>query len=252
MEEAITIKAGAALDRRRRFRFRPTRTGFIQVRINKSCAANALGGEETALEIQRKQKENVMKTTISRTARFVTLVALFTSNVLCGCNKFSESILDESAGMNGGFEITESGLPVNWFVYTPETIPTGEYDLIIDTVEYWSGQQSLKFVVRECSPRGGWHSPGFCQQYEATPGMTYTVGFWVKNDGAEFLAKIGGVSPSEGQYETIVRSSETIATWRHYEKEYTMPPEFDSIRFELNILRPGTFWIDEVTISGIP
>ena len=192
-----------------------------------------------------------MKTTIFGTGSVVTALAVIAGSLLCGCNKMSESVLDESAGMNGGFEITESGLPVNWLVYTPKTIPTGDYDLLIDTGEYRAGKQSLKFVVRECSPDGGWHSPGFSKEYDATPGTSYTVGFWVKNDGAEFLAKIGGVTATQGRYETIVRSSETITTWKHYEHEYTMPPEFDRIRFELNILRPGTFWIDEVTISGI-
>ena len=192
-----------------------------------------------------------MKTTTLGTGSVVSAFAVFAVSLLCGCNKMSESVLDESAGMNGGFEITRSGLPVNWLVYTPKTIPTGDYNLIIDTVEYQAGKQSLKFVVRECSPDGGWRSPGFSKEYKATPGMTYTVGFWVKNDGAEFLAKIGGVTATRGQHQTIVRTRESIITWKHYEHEYTMPPEFDRLRFELNVLRPGIFWIDEVTIGGI-
>ncbi|MBI4468575.1 MAG: carbohydrate binding domain-containing protein [Acidobacteria bacterium] len=192
-----------------------------------------------------------MQTTIFGTCSVVTVLTVIASSVLSGCNKMSESVLVESAGINGGFEITQSGLPVNWLVYTPETIPTGDYDLIIDTGEYRAGKQSLKFVVRECSPDGGWRSPGFSKEYEATAGVTYTVGFWVKNDGAEFRVRIGGVSATEGRYETIVQSADTIATWRYYEHKYRMPPEFDRIRFELNILRPGTFWIDEVTIRGI-
>jgi carbohydrate binding protein with CBM4/9 domain len=192
-----------------------------------------------------------MKTTAFGTGSVVTALVAIAGGLVCGCNRTSESVLDESAGMNGGFEITRSGLPVNWVVYTPKTLPTGDYDLIIDTAEYKAGKQSLKFVVRQCSADGGWHSPGFSKEYAATPGTRHTVGFWVKNDGAEFLAKIGGVTDTEGRYETIVRSRETIVTWKHYEHDYTMPQGFNKIRFELNILRPGTFWIDEVTISGI-
>lgn len=192
-----------------------------------------------------------MNTMTIRTGSVVAALTVAAGSLLCGCNKMSESVLDESAGMNGGFEIVKSGLPVNWLVYTPKTLPTGDYDLIIDTAEYQAGKQSLKFLVRQCSPDGGRHSPGFSNEYHATPGTRYMVGFWVKNDGAEFLAKIGGVTATQGRYETIVRSSETIATWKHYEREYTMPQGFDRIRFELNVLRPGTFWVDEVTISGI-
>ena len=35
-EEAVTIKVVAATARRRRFRLRPTRTGFIHVSLNRS------------------------------------------------------------------------------------------------------------------------------------------------------------------------------------------------------------------------
>lgn len=183
--------------------------------------------------------------------RLISVPAAIASILLCGCDKMSESVLDESVGMNGGFEVTESGLPVNWLVYTPATIPTGDYDLVIDTIEYKGGTQSLKFVVRDCSPVGGWHSPGFSQEYDAISGVTYTVGFWVKNEAAEFQVRVGGVTAFKGEYETIVRSSDTIPTWRHYQHAFTMPEESDRLRLEVNVLRPGTFWIDEVTISGI-
>ena len=106
------------------------------------------------------------------------VTAVFTavaSSLLLGCEKMSESVLDESVGLNGGFEVTKNGLPVNWLVYTPATIPTGDYDLVIDTVEYKEGKQSLKFVVRDCAPTGGWHSPGFSKEYEATSGVVYLV-----------------------------------------------------------------------------
>jgi hypothetical protein len=39
IKEVVTIKAVAAPARRRRFRLRPTRTGFIQVSRNRSSAA---------------------------------------------------------------------------------------------------------------------------------------------------------------------------------------------------------------------
>lgn len=65
------------------------------------------------------------------------------------------------------------------------------------------------------------------------------------------IVQIGGVSAKDGEYETIVETRETIEEWRHYEYEYTIPSEMEQIRFELNVLEPGTFWIDEITISGI-
>ena len=72
----------------------------------------------------------------------------------------SETIVDESVDMNGGFEHTQSGLPVNWLVYSPSTIPTGNYELSFDKTDFKEGKQSLKFLIHECSATGGWYSPG--------------------------------------------------------------------------------------------
>ena len=180
------------------------------------------------------------------------VTAVFTavaSSLLLGCEKMSESVLDESVGLNGGFEVTKNGLPVNWLVYTPATIPTGDYDLVIDTVEYKEGKQSLKFVVRDCAPTGGWHSPGLSKEYEATSGVVYLVGLWVRNERSQFRAKVGGVSAFKGEYQTIVEASDSIPEWRHYEHRYTMPEEFDRLRLEVNVLTPGTFWVDDITIT---
>ena len=70
-------------------------------------------------------------------------------------------------------------------------------------------------VVRDLDltgrPTGGWHSPGFSQQFEAEPGGTYTIGFWVRNHSATFIARIGGVSAFDGEYELIVRTDEEFA-----------------------------------------
>jgi hypothetical protein len=150
----------------------------------------------------------------------------------------SESIYDKTVGVNGSFEVTEKGLPVNWLVYTPKTIPKVDYDLILDSIDCIDGNQSLKFAIRDWSPTGGWHSPGLAQEYEATPGEQYNISFWAKNMGCEFLVKVGGVSAFEGENDIIVNSKEEISTWKYFEYQYAMPleEEFDRIRFDLNIL----------------
>ena len=163
----------------------------------------------------------------------------------------SESVVDELAGLNGGFEVVQSGLPVNWLVYTPKTIPTGDYSLVVDTTEFKDGKQSLKFDVRSCSPDGGWHSPGLSKEIDVTPGTTYRIGFWIKNDRAEFVVKVGGVSAKKGEYETIVKSRDTSATWRYYEHNYVIPRNANRLRFEMNVTQPGTFWIDAITMEPV-
>ena len=91
------------------------------------------------------------------------------------CTKMSESITDDSVGLNGSFEYVKSGLPVNWLIYSSKTIPSGNYELIIDTTEYKDGKQSLHFMVNECSSTGGWHSPGFCNEFDAAKGDGWPI-----------------------------------------------------------------------------
>lgn len=183
---------------------------------------------------------------------FIKLMMLFFT-LLVGCNQIfkpmSEQVTDKHAGMNGGFEYTKSGLPVNWLMYTPKTVPDGDFDIEIDTIDFVEGKQSLKFIVRACSADGGWHSPGFCNEFPAEPGQKFMIGFWVKNKETHFLIRIGGIGLSFGQYEPIVNTDETIDTWRKFEYNYTIPEKMSAIRMEVNILKPGIFWIDGISIS---
>ncbi len=54
----------------------------------------------------------------------------------------------------------------------------------------------------------------------------------------------------QGEY-TIVKSEETIDTWQQFEHIYTIAEKMNAIRFEMNILQPGTFWIDDIEIERI-
>ena len=194
-----------------------------------------------------------MNREVFKSSNVLLIFSLALTVLYSGCVQMSEIIYDQTAGMNGGFEVVQEGLPVNWLVYTPNTIPTGEYDLIIDTTRYKDGKQSLHFRVRECSPNGGWSSPGLCQEYYAIPGETYKFSCWILNNGCDFFLQIGGVSAFDGKYDTIIKSNEKIDTWQHFAYQYQMPAEdkFNRIRFELNVLSPGRFWIDNIRIEDM-
>jgi hypothetical protein len=178
----------------------------------------------------------------------LTSVATF---ALCGCARLSETTVDPAAGLNGSFETTKAGLPVNWLVYTPTTVPAADFDVVVDTTESKDGRQSLKFLVRKPSPTGGRLSPGLSQIFKGHPGETFKVSFWAKNDGSEFVARVGGVAAKTGVYDTIVKSTETIADWRQFEHVYTIPPQMNALRFEMNVLQPGALWIDDVRIEPV-
>ncbi len=170
----------------------------------------------------------------------------------------SESV---TTGYNGGFEVTKSGLPVSWYFYTPRTVPNADFDILMDKMDFKEGEQSLKFVVRKCESTGGRLSPGFFNEFkidgfdrpgpfETKPGETYKISFWAKNAESEFVLKARGVSALEGDKGVEIRSKESFNEWRRFECRYTIPPKM-WLRLELNVVQPGTFWIDDFQIVKV-
>src|SRR6056300_819082 len=58
---------------------------------------------------------------------------------LVACNQMSEQIRDKSAGLNGGFEVSKNGLPVNWLMYTSNTVPNADFRIVLDNQDYKEG-----------------------------------------------------------------------------------------------------------------
>ena len=174
--------------------------------------------------------------------------------ILSGCQQFSEHEEDKSAGLNGGFEISRNDLPVNWLMYTPNTVPNSDFDIVLDTTVYKEGSQSLRFNVKSCSSSGGWGSPGFTNEFfdagKFEGERVYKLSFWIKNNGTKFRVSAGGVAPYKGDMRTLIESDEQLDEWNYYEYTINVPKE-RHLRMELNILEPGIFWIDDVEIKMI-
>ncbi len=166
------------------------------------------------------------------------------------CRALSEQVADPHAGMNGGFEQARSGLPVNWIVYTP-SLRSRNCELQLDQEDFTEGTQSLHFLVGECSSAGGRRSPGITQEYRIGPGTTYSLRFWIKSEECAWTVSIGGVAAKTGEYERLTSSEFPAAGWQEIEREYTVPPEFERLRFELSITSPGELWVDDVRIEPL-
>lgn len=172
--------------------------------------------------------------------------------ILVGCNQYSEKQTDTSAGLNGGFEISKNNLPVNWLMYTPNTVPNADFKIVLDKNIYKEGKQSLRFDVNKCSSFGGWKSPGFTNEffeigkYEGKG--RYKLSFWIKNEGTEFKISAGGISAMKGNMITLIQENEQIEDWKLFEYQIDIPKD-RWLKMELNILQPGTFWIDDIKIE---
>lgn len=189
-----------------------------------------------------------MKTTALK--QLIFLLSLL-SLLVSGCNPYTIMIKGDNNKMNGSFETVKENLPVNWYYYSPDKVPNSDFDIISDTIVFTEGKKSIQFFVRKCESAGGWHSPGFFQDFNALHNETYTVSFRVINKGCEF--KITLQSSEEGKggpYETVLQTKDTISEWKYFEFHFKTAPTIDMIRFEANILSPGIIWFDDVKIEG--
>lgn len=196
------------------------------------------------------------------------------SALLTGCgvipgHGFSEVRRSRTAGDNLGFEILEKGKPVNWFFKTERVINSMsvhgdvvEFECMVDTLDFKEGKRSLRYDLRRCSSnrenmRLYAYYPGFFNEFDAEPGATYRVGFWIKNQGCEFTVRTSAVrayggGPCENH---SFHADVDIPEWTHYSLDQTVCPTMDYLRIELDILSVGTFRIDGLTIeklSGYP
>lgn len=172
--------------------------------------------------------------------------------VLSGCKPMSIAIKGDDCKMNGSFETTKKDLPVNWCYYAPQTVPNGDFNIQLDHSVFKEGKTSLRFQVRQCESIGGRFSPGFFKSFKVKPGETYIVSFWVLNSGCTFKVYAQtGMKGNSGINETIVQTRESFSTWRYFEHAIKIPMNNDNLRFEANILTPGTLWFDDIRIEGV-
>lgn len=181
----------------------------------------------------------------------VLLISLFSSVTISSAQKMSVISHDKSRGLNGSFEYVKNSLPVNWQVYSPKTVPSSDFDFLIDATDTKEGKKSLKFIVRKCEAIGGWKSPGIAYQMNANSGEKYRISFWIKNTESNFFINVAGVSSFKNKTETIIKSDDKIENWKRFEYIYTIPKGMNALRFEANILSKGIFSIDDVKIEKI-
>ncbi len=181
------------------------------------------------------------------------MIFLFIIMSLLGCTNMSETEKDSTAGINGGFEITKNGLPVNWLMYTSNTVPDSQFKISFDQEEFKEGKQSLRFDVDQCSSIGGRYSPGFTNEFfeiaHKNGFENCKLSFWIKNKGAKYRISAGGVSPHKGNMKTLVESDSSLLEWKYIEYQIEIPKGMH-LRMEFNILEPGTVWIDDVKIES--
>jgi len=177
------------------------------------------------------------------------LVGALVSVFFVGCSDMSQRITDTNTASNNSFEVVQTGLPVNWDIYTSKTVPSANFTVSVDTEAPQDGKQSLRFDVKECTAQGGWRSPGIAKEFDVDQGSEYELRFWVKNNGSQFSVQAGGVAATTGNTKQILLTTESNTEWKEFVYIIPIEKEYPRLRFELNVLKPGTLWLDNVSIN---
>lgn len=193
------------------------------------------------------------------TKRFFTRGAIYSSAITLlllstGCSKYlpGKKVMDHTAGLNGGFEVAQNGLPVNWIFYTPEHVPGSDFEISLDDAKYKDGTQSLRFDVLEL-PTESDFLPGFTNEFQEAGkfvgAATYNVSFWIKNEGAAYEFSAGPVTAMGGDVQVLTSTPSEQSDWRKMEYQIDIPAD-EWLRVELLISQAGTLWIDDVQVTA--
>jgi len=190
-----------------------------------------------------------------RTAAFRVLLAatsILLAGALNGCMNVTHE-RDISAGINGGFEIVRSGVPVNWIIQR-NTFNEEDAEISIDTTDKVEGKQSLRFAVHSFGPFSESREWSLAQVLPAESLRTYRVSFWLKNRGCTEVTRVYRTLQYQAWgpgMETLGEAEMGTDTWRQFEFTHTIPAKGSDIRFTLGISQACTLWIDDVRIEEV-
>jgi hypothetical protein len=182
----------------------------------------------------------------------LTVLIICIGILLTSCEIFQPNELSRpnaTAGLNGGFEITDSGYPVNWaFGPNPET--SNAFDLLIDTEHVIEGNNALKLVIMQRDRTISVRS----RRIPVQIGMDYRVSLWVTNGGCSLLVNRVMTDASGKTHmrpNTIVETSASSDQWQQFEDVFSIAEDEANVFLIFLIDGPCNFWADDVKIEEV-
>lgn len=138
--------------------------------------------------------------------------------VSCGSNELLKS--ESSAGLNGGFELTDGGYPINWaFGPNPEAMES--YRVSVDTTRSVEGSNSLQVA----STRGDQTKAFRSRRVPVESGRDYRIAFSVMNEGCSLRVNrtmTNAWGTTHMRSEIIAESSDATGEWAQFEEILTV------------------------------
>jgi hypothetical protein len=173
------------------------------------------------------------------------IVSLFL--VSCQSNELSKP--NNEAGLNGSFEITESGYPVNW-AFFPNPESDDIVQIAVDTTKAQEGKQSLKLATNQSEKTVGFRS----RRVAVQPGKTYTISFAVQNDGCALKVRriVQDASGTDNRRsEIIVDTSSPTNDWKTFEETLVVSDGEAKVVLVFLVEGSGTLWFDDVQVEEV-
>jgi len=185
-----------------------------------------------------------MKKTI---AVFALSALAFATMMLVSCQSNELVKFERSAGLNGGFELTNDGYPVNWaFAPNPESIES--FQVSVDTARSVEGSNSLRLISTQDDRTKAFRS----QSVPVDSGRVYRIGFSVINEGCSLQVNrimTNDSGTTHFQARTIVDTSESTADWVRFEEIFTPTQEEYYVFLVFLVDGVGTLWCDDVRVE---
>lgn len=180
----------------------------------------------------------------------VTAAVLFLIGMLLISHQSNELIiLDRSAGLNGSFEISDSGYPVNW-AFGPNPEADDIFQVLLSSTKVFDEKKSLQIVTDQGERTIAIRS----QRVPVQPGKTYSISFASKNDGCALKAN-RIIQDSSGtrvlRSDFILNTSDSTKEWSTFEEILTISDKEDSVVLIFLVDGPGSLWLDNVNIEEI-
>jgi hypothetical protein len=183
-----------------------------------------------------------------RTTALATMVVL-ASLLLVSCQSDELSKRDSAAGLNGGFETTDSGHPVNW-AFFPNPESDDAFQVSVDTTTVQEGDQSLKLVTDQSDKTVGLRS----RRVSVQAGKTYKISFSVQNSGCKLTVRrvVQDASGTNNvRSEIIADTSTDTGGWETFEETLLVSDGESNVVLIFLVDGPGSLWVDDVKVEEV-
>lgn len=184
-----------------------------------------------------------------RTMIVFVAVLILVGLLLASCQSNELSKPDSAAGLNGSFETTDSGYPVNWaFFPNPES---GDlFQVTVDTSEAYEGNQSLKLATNQSETTTGFRS----RRVPVDAGKKYKISFSMQNAGGNLKVRRivqDASGKTNKRSDIIVDTSTPTSAWQTFEETVVVSDDEANVVLVFLVDGPGSLWLDDVKVEEI-